>query len=107
MYQRILVPTDGSACSDEAIAARRHCRQRHAIGRRLPLRHGHVENLPRRRRDHGSSTGDADRPREGDLDRAEKVAASVGALAGVELVEGTPADVIVRRTGDFDLVVDG
>ena len=41
------------------------------------------------------------------LDRAEGVAASVGVLADVELVEGTPADVIVHRTEDFDLVVMG
>lgn len=107
MYQRILVPTDGSACSDEAI--------KHAVTVASAMRSAvvflFVMNTLRTYREGVVTMAQAletlTAQGKESLDRAEKVAASVGALAGVELVEGTPADVIVHRTGDFDLVVMG
>jgi nucleotide-binding universal stress UspA family protein len=41
------------------------------------------------------------------LANVRRIAADAGVSADVELLEGDPADVILRRTSDFDLVVMG
>jgi nucleotide-binding universal stress UspA family protein len=107
MYSRILVPIDGSACSEEGV------KEAVALAKAL-----------------GASTvflfamDTLDARREGVVnvsealealtiqgrvftDDARRVAAGAGVQAAGELVEGTPVETIVRRSSDFDLVVMG
>jgi nucleotide-binding universal stress UspA family protein len=107
MYARVLVPTDGSACSDEATA------QAVAIARAmgstilllfvmdtLNARHEGVVNIAEARQAliaQGTAV----------VDRGAQIAASEGVRAIGELVEGSPAEEIVRVSEAFDLVVMG
>jgi nucleotide-binding universal stress UspA family protein len=107
VYARVLVPTDGSACSDEAIA--------HAVtiaksmGAAVLLlfvmdtinaRHEGVVNIAEARQSLMTLGRAA-------LERGEQTAAAAGLPASGQLVEGSPADVIIRMSEDYDLVVMG
>jgi nucleotide-binding universal stress UspA family protein len=107
MYARILVPTDGSVCSDLAIA--------HAVAiakamgatvvflfvmDTLTARQEGVVNMAEALE---ALTAEG----RVHLDRAEQIAADAGVHAAGQLVEGSPAEVIVRRSADFHLVVMG
>ncbi len=107
MYARILVTTDGSACSDLAIG------QGVAIARAmgstvtflfvmdtLGARYEGVVNMAEAR-DALTAQGQAI------VRRAEETAADADVRAVGELIEGTPADAIASRSADFDLVVMG
>jgi nucleotide-binding universal stress UspA family protein len=107
MYLRIVVATDGSACSDECAV------HAVAIAKVMGLAvvflfvmdtlrgwHEGVVNTTEALQTltiQGRST----------LDRAEEAAFNAGVGARGELVEGTAVDVIVHRSADFDLVVMG
>jgi nucleotide-binding universal stress UspA family protein len=107
MYSHILVPTDGSPCSDEAVA--------HAVGIASAMssaitflfvmdtfgaQHEGVVNL---------AEAQAALTAQGRaiLERVQKTAIDAGVRATGELVEGSPVDVIVRRAAAVDLVVMG
>jgi nucleotide-binding universal stress UspA family protein len=105
MYHRILVSTDGSPCSDEAVAHGIAIAQAmestmvflHVMDT-LSARHEGIVNMTEAREAltvQGQTI----------LDRAQHMAIAAGVRSSGELVEGTPADVIVRRSTDFDLVV--
>jgi nucleotide-binding universal stress UspA family protein len=107
VYDRILIPTDGSPCSDEAV------RHGLAIARAmggavlflfvmdtLSARHEGVVNVSEAR-DTLTATGEAIVKRATDAARISAV------QADAELVTGSPADEIVRRSADFDLLVMG
>jgi nucleotide-binding universal stress UspA family protein len=107
MYLRILVPSDGSACSDEAVA--------HAVAIAKAMGSAvvflFVMDTLRAWREGVVNGAEAlqaltDQGRVV-LDRAQEAAFDAGVGARGELVEGTAADVIVRRSSDFDLVVMG
>jgi nucleotide-binding universal stress UspA family protein len=105
MYGPILVPIDGSVCSDKAVEhAIRLARETASPVVFLfvmdTLKEFDEGLMPQIRHDlevEGRAI----------LDRAEKVAVDAGVDAAVELSEGSPSDVIVRRARDFDLVVMG
>ena len=107
MYARVLVPTDGSACSDEAtghgIAIAK------AMGAdvvflfvmdTLSARHEGVVNMAEARRALTAEGWSI-------VGRAERGATDAGVRASGRLIEGSPADVIVQVSAGFDLVVMG
>jgi nucleotide-binding universal stress UspA family protein len=107
MYQRILVPVDGSACSDEAV------RQAVAIARAMDssIVFLHVMDTFRARKEGVVNLAEAreilNGPGQELVNGAQKTAADAGVLATGQLVEGFPVDEIVQRATDFDLVVMG
>jgi nucleotide-binding universal stress UspA family protein len=107
MYARILVPTDGSDCSDEAIAHGLAIAK--AMGAAVVFLF--VMDTLRARQEGVVNMAEALEALtvEGRtlLDRAEQVATRAGVRASGQLLEGTPAEVIVRRSADFQLVVMG
>lgn len=107
MYAQILVPTDGSACSDEAVAHGVAIAK--AMGAAivfvfvmdaLRARQEGVVNIAEAREALTARGGAI-------LSRAEQTAIVAGVPARAEIVEGSPAEVIVSRSDDFDLVVMG
>ena len=107
MYLRILVPTDGSACGDEAIAHSLEIAK--AMGSAVVFLF--VMDTLSAWREGVVSMAEALQALTAQgraiLARAEETAFNAGVGVDGELVEGTPADVIVRRSADFDLVVMG
>ena len=107
MYARILVPTDGSACSDEAVAHGVAIAK--AMGAAVTFLF--AMDTQSARSEGIVNTAEAlealtTRGRD-ILGRAERIATAAGVRASGELIEGTPADAIVQRSADFDLVVMG
>ena len=107
MYAHILVPIDGSACSDAAVAHALAIAK--AMGSTvvflfvmdtLSARQEGVVNVQEAR----VALAARGRPI---LDAAKEAAVAAGVRAEGELVEGVPADVIAQRGADFDLVVMG
>jgi nucleotide-binding universal stress UspA family protein len=107
MYVRILVPTDGSACSDEAIAHGVAIAK--AMGSAVVFLY--VMDTLSAWREGVVNIAEALRvlkaEGQGMLDHAEATATKAGVRAAGELVEGSPAEVIVRCSTDFDLAVMG
>jgi len=107
MYPRILIPTDGGACSGEVIA------QGVAIARAMgsSVVFLFVMDGMSSRREGVVTVADAVRTLsvhgQAILQSAEMTATAAGVAADGELVEGSPPDVIVERSVDFDLVVMG
>ena len=107
MYARVLVPTDGSDCSDEAIVHAAAIARAMGSGivllfvmDTLSARHEGVVNTAEARQAlmaQGRSV----------LNRGERTAACAGGRVAGELVEGSPAEVIVHLSTQFDLVVMG
>jgi nucleotide-binding universal stress UspA family protein len=105
MYRSILVPTDGSACSESA--------ELHAVA--LAGTEGSsvvfLFVMDTLRNYHEGVMTDVLRTlkEEGDraLARARHIAASARVEASAELAEGDPAEVIWQRAAEFDLVVMG
>ncbi len=107
MYARILVPTDGSDCSEEAIEHGLAIAKSMGaavvflfVMDTLSARQEGIVNMAEALEAltvEGRTL----------LDRAEQVATRVGVRASAQLHEGTPAEVIVRRSTDFQLVVMG
>lgn len=105
MYRRILVPTDGSACSEKA--SRHAAVLARATGASVVFlfvmdtlrnyREGVMDEVRKMLSDEGEKA----------LASAQQIAVDAGVLASVELVEGDPADVILGRIEEFDLVVMG
>lgn len=105
MYTRILVPTDGSSCSDRAIAEA--VRLAKSLGAEMTalcavdalsvIRDGMVDAraIVDRMRDEARQA----------VEHAEDVARGAGLVARGEVVEGKPAEEIVREARRFDLVV--
>jgi nucleotide-binding universal stress UspA family protein len=107
VYRRILIPTDGSSCSDLAVS------HGVAIARAMgssvvflfvmdtmsAYREGVVTVA--QARDALTAEGRAI------VDRAIAAATEAGVSAAGELVEGTPAEVIAKRSTEFDLVAMG
>jgi nucleotide-binding universal stress UspA family protein len=105
MYRWILVPTDGGTCGEKAA--------HHAVALASmassnvvflfvieSLRNYHegvMNDVRKRLSDEGEKS----------LASVRRIAADARVHADVELLEGDPADVIVRRTSDFELVVMG
>jgi nucleotide-binding universal stress UspA family protein len=105
MYQRILVPTDGSTCCDAAVE--HAIRLAEAMGSTVvflfvmdTLRNFDEGTMPEVRRELAAQ-GTAV------LEGAQGKAAVAGVEAAGELAEGSPADVIVQKATDFDVVVMG
>jgi nucleotide-binding universal stress UspA family protein len=107
MYEHILVPTDGSPCSDEAIV--HAVAIAHAMGSTIAFLF--VMDTLSARRDGVVNIAEAQAALTTQgraiLERAERMASDAAVRATVELVEGDPADVIARRSAGFDLVVMG
>ena len=107
MYARILVPTDGSACSEAAIAHGVEIARAmgsvlvflHVIDTQSAWREGVVTIAEVRQ----MLTAQGETV----LRHAEETAVGAGVRAAGELAEGSPADVIVDRSTGFDLVVMG
>jgi nucleotide-binding universal stress UspA family protein len=107
MYARVLVPTDGSRSSDEAV--QHGVSIARAMGSAVVFLHvmdtagawhegvGNLAEALEAMRVQGKVI----------VDRAEKAAIDAGVESVGELVEGRPMDEIVRRARDFDLVVMG
>ncbi len=107
MYTKILVPTDGSPCSDRAI--HEAVRLAGALGAQVTfvcalnvlavlgdglVTAGEIIDTMRKEATHT-------------VTRAAEVARKAGVVAKGEIVEGEPAQEIVRRASDFDLVAMG
>jgi nucleotide-binding universal stress UspA family protein len=107
MFARILVPTDGSLCSEKAIAQSIEIAR--SMGSTIAFLHvmdtegawhEGVENL--------AQTVEGMRVQGNAIMQSAEVAAyHAGVTAVGELVEGKPLDEIVRRAPEFDLVVMG
>lgn len=107
MYVRILVPTDGSACSDEAITHGVAIAK--AMGSAVVFLF--VMDTLSTRREGVVNMAEALKALKAQgqaiVDHAEATATKGGVSATGELVEGSPAEVIVRCSTAFDLVVMG
>ncbi len=107
MYARILVPIDGSACSADAITHGVAIAK--AMGAAVVFLF--VMNTLRARHEGVVNEAEALEALEAQgrmlLLAAERTAAGAGVQSAGELVDGTPADAIVQRSTDFDLVVMG
>jgi nucleotide-binding universal stress UspA family protein len=107
MYRRILVPTDGSVCSDRAVD------HAVAIARAMgaTVAFLFVMDTLRTYQEGVVTVAQAletlGAQGKASLDRAQQAATKAGVPAGAELVEGGPVEVIVQRAPDFDLVVMG
>jgi len=105
MYRRILVPTDGSACSEKA--AHHAVALARATGSSVVFlfvmdtvrnyHEGVMKDVRKTLSDEGEKS----------LASAQRIAADAGVPADAELLEGDPTDVILQRTEDFDLIVMG
>lgn len=105
MYSRILIPTDGSACSEKAA--------QHAVALATTAgssvvflfvmdtvrnyHEGVMKNVKKTLSEEGERS----------LGSALQIAAHAGVAAESELAEGDPAELILGRAEDFDLVVMG
>lgn len=107
MYSRILVPTDGSPCSDAAISHALEIAK--AMGSTvvfllamdtLSARSEGVVNVEEAREALAAQG-------EPILERAVRAALDMNVRAEREFAEGVPADVIAQRAAEFDLVVMG
>ena len=107
MYNRILIPTDGSACSDAAIV--HGVAVAKATGATVVFLF--VMDTLSSRREGVVSLEDALEALEARgktiLTRAEAAASAAGVRAEGELVEGSPQEAIVHRAPGFDLLVMG
>jgi nucleotide-binding universal stress UspA family protein len=107
MYAHILVPTDGSPCSDDAIV--HAVAIAHAMGSAIAFLF--VMDTFSARREGVVNIAEAQAAMKAQgraiLERAERMASDAGVRATVEVVEGDPADVIASRSAEFDLVVMG
>ena len=105
MHRRILVATDGSACSQRA------AEQAVALAKREGSTVGFLFVLDTLRNVHEGVTPDVQKTLSQDgqaiLARMQGIASDAGVAADVELVEGDPADVILRRAMQVDLIVMG
>jgi nucleotide-binding universal stress UspA family protein len=92
MFERILIPVDGSTCARRAAA----------FGLTLAKQYGAAVEVVHAHR------GDEERGREA-LDAAAEMAAELDVAAETELIEGKPPAAIAKRAadGDVDLVVMG
>lgn len=105
MYRRILIPTDGSACSERAVE--------HGIGLAQATRSSitflFVEDTLRNYHEGVMVEVEQTLAHQGRvvLAGAEKIASSAGVAADWELAIGTPAEEILVRAVEFDLVVMG
>jgi nucleotide-binding universal stress UspA family protein len=107
VYPSILIPIDGGPCSDRAVE--HGVRLAAALGSRVtllfvmdavPMEHEGVVN--------GDEALETLRAKGREIvDRAKAFAVDAGVRAEGELLEGSPAEVIVSRAGAFDLVVMG
>jgi nucleotide-binding universal stress UspA family protein len=105
MYRRILVPTDGSPCGEKA--AQHAVTLASVTGSNVVFlfvmdslrnyREGVMDDVRKTLADEGEQS----------LASARRRAADAGVHADVELLEGDPAEVILRRSSDFELVVMG
>ena len=107
MYARILVPIDGSACSDkgakEAVALAQALRATVVFLFAMDTLNARKEGVVNLSEALEALTAQG-RPL---LDAARRTAATAGVRAVGELVEGRPVEAIVQRSIDFDLVVMG
>jgi|CZKU01.1.fsa_nt_gi nucleotide-binding universal stress UspA family protein len=107
MYARILVPIDGSACSDEG--AKEAVALAEGLGSAVVFLF--VMDTLSTRKEGVVNMSEALEALTAQgrvlLDNAGRMAASAGVRSAGDLVEGTPVDAIVRRSADFDLVVMG
>jgi nucleotide-binding universal stress UspA family protein len=105
MYRRILVPTDGSACSEKAaqhaVALARTTGSSVVFLFVMDTVRNYHEGVMNNVKKALSEEGDRS------LGSAQRIAADAGVAAEIELVEGDPADVILGRAENFDLVVMG
>jgi nucleotide-binding universal stress UspA family protein len=105
MYRRILVPTDGSACSEKAaqhaVALARTTGSNVVFLFVMDTVRNYHEGVMRDVKKALSEEG------ERSLGSARRISADAGVAAETELAEGDPADVILARAEEFDLVVMG
>lgn len=105
IYRAILIPTDGSRCSDAAVAHGLVLAK--ALGSRVVFLF--VMDTLLLYREGVVTFDDALRTLRADgqrvVERAERSASAAGVTAEHELIEGQPDEVIVDRSRDFDLVV--
>jgi nucleotide-binding universal stress UspA family protein len=107
MYPRILVPIDGSACSDkaakEAVALAQALRATVVFLFAMDTLNTRKEGIVNLSEALEALTAQG----QSLLDATRRTAASAGVRAVGELVEGRPVEAIVQRSNDFDLVVMG
>lgn len=105
MYRRILLCTDGSACSERAVEHG----IRLALATRSRITFLFVMDSLRNYHEGVMAEVEPALAHQGRviLVTAEKAAAEAGVTADWELAEGNPADEILARAKDFDLVLMG
>jgi nucleotide-binding universal stress UspA family protein len=107
MYRRILVPTDGSPCSDLAVshgvAIARAMGSSVVFVFVMDTLSGYREGVVTVAQARATLTAEG----QAIIDRAVTTATEAGVRADGELLEGTPAEEITKRSVEFDLVVMG
>lgn len=107
MYAKILVPTDGSPCSDQAIDEA--LRLAGAVGGQVNFLCA-VDVMPMVRDGLVNVVEIVDAMRAEAthaVTRAEECAGRAGVVAHGEVVDGRPAEEIIKRAPEYDLVVMG
>lgn len=107
MYRKILVPIDGSACSDEAVAE--GAKLAKSLGSEVTLLYAMDVNPMIRDSPYSADVVvDALRKEaQSTIEPARRAARELGVEPRVEIVEGEPSVEIARRSETFDLVVMG
>lgn len=107
MYSKILIPIDGSACSDQAVAE--GARLAKLLGSSVTLLYAMNANAIVRDSPYDADTVMRDLRQEAAalVAPSQKIAAAAGVDADVMIADGEPIEEIARRSEGFDLLVIG
>lgn len=107
MYRKILIPIDGSVCSDQAVGE--GARLAKLLGSEVTLLYAMNVNPIVRDSPYDAEVVVRDLRKEALalVARSEKAASDAGVSVKVEIVDGEPIDEIAKRSEAFDLVVMG
>ncbi len=107
MYRKILVPIDGSRCSDQAVVE--GARLAKLLGSELTLLHAMNVNPVIRDSPYDAEVVLRDLRKEAVevVGPSKRIAAEAGVEARVDIVDGEPSDEIAKHSEAFDLLVLG